>query len=292
MHPTLPDLSGKTFLITGANVGIGRATAEALATAGAAVVLACRSADKTLPVVAAIQQATGNPQVAYLPLDLADLASVRALAATWADTGRPLHGLINNAGLVAPGLTRDGFELVFGVNHLGHFLLTALLWPALLAAGQARVVTVASTAHRRAPGIDFAALQETTRSTSAFPEYAVSKLANILFSRELARRIATLPAPGPVTTYALHPGVVASDVWRRVPWPIRPLMTLFMRSTTDGAATTLCCATDPALAQETGQYYDDCRPTPPAPLALDDDLARTLWAHSEEWTQTPFLPGP
>ena len=282
----LPDLAGKTILITGANTGIGRASAEALAAAGAHVVLACRSEEKTRPVLDAIQQATPGARAEFMPLDLADLGSVRALAEAWLARGTPLHVLLNNAGLVTPGQTRDGFELVFGVNHLGHFLLTALLWPSLQAAGQARVVNVASTAHRRASGIDFDALQRPTASTTAFPEYAVSKLANVLFAREMARRLG--PAPT-ITAYSLHPGVIASDVWRRVPWPIRPLMLRFMRSVEDGAATSLYCATAPEAARESGLYYEDCRVLPAAPLGQDDALAATLWARSEAWTGVSFL---
>ena len=159
-------------------------------------------------------------------LDLADLDSVRACAAAFLATGEPLNVLVNNAGIGgAHGLTRQGFELTFGVNHLGHFALTNALLGCLTASAPARVVTVASDAHYSARGIYFEALRRRARGITGLREYAVSKLCNVLFSQELARRTADTG----VTSYALHPGVVASDIWRRVPWPVRPLMT-YLRS--------------------------------------------------------------
>lgn len=276
------DQSGRVILITGANTGIGEETAKALAAAGAHVLLACRTEAKAAPVREAIQAAGG--QATFLPLDLASLASVRECARRFEALDLPLHTLINNAGLVTPGQTRDGFELIFGVNHLGHFLLTQLLLPALKAeatpAQPARVVHVASVAHTEATRIDWEALRRPTDSMTGMPEYRVSKLANILFSDELARRL----GDAPVRSYALHPGVVASDIWRRVPWPLRPLITSRMLTTVDGAQTTLHCAASAEAAGETGLYYDRCAPRSPSALAQDRALAATLWRHSEEWT--------
>ena len=155
----------------------------------------------------------------FLPLDLADLASVRNCAARVPGPGEPLHVLINNAGVGgARGLTKDGFEISFGINHLGHFALTTALLDCLAASAPARVVTVASDAHYPANGIDFEAVRRAPRSPDRHAEYVVSKLGNVLFSPELARRT---EGRG-ITAYALHPGVVASDIWRRVPWPVRP----------------------------------------------------------------------
>ena len=152
------DLEGRTYLVTGGNTGIGRATATGLASRGGRVYLACRSAGKGQAAAMAITTATGNPAVGVLPLDLARLDSVRGCAAAFRQLGQPLHGLINNAGL--PGQrgrqTADGFELAFGVDHLGHFALTLALLDCLTASGPARVVTVSSDAHYQAPGIDFA----------------------------------------------------------------------------------------------------------------------------------------
>ena len=215
------ELSGRTFLITGANTGIGLATATGLAERGGRVFVACRSAEKGRAAAAGISAETGNDAVAFLPLDLSDLASVRACADEFLGRGEPLHVLINNAGVGgARGLTKDGFELTFGINHLGHFALTAALLDRLAASAPARVVTVSSDAHYQAPGIDFEAVRRPTASRTGLREYAVSKLGNVLFSQELARRAGERG----ITTYALHPGVVASDIWRRIPWPIRQLM--------------------------------------------------------------------
>jgi NAD(P)-dependent dehydrogenase (short-subunit alcohol dehydrogenase family) len=274
------ELSGRTFLITGANTGIGLATATGLAQRGGRVFVACRSAEKGRAAVAGISAGTGNDSVVFLPLDLADLASVRACADEFLARGEPLHVLINNAGVGgARGLTKDGFELTFGINHLGHFALTAALLDRLAASAPARVVTVSSDAHYQAQGIDFEAVRRPTESRTGLSEYAVSKLGNVLFSQDLARRT---DGRG-VTTYALHPGVVASDIWRRVPWPIRPLMKLRMLSTEQGAATSLYCATAPELAGVSGRFYADCRERAASAVATPE-LASALWEHSEAWT--------
>src|SRR5207248_1708186 len=142
---------------------------------------------------------------------------------TLLDGGRPLHGLINNAGVAGQrGLTAQGFELAFGINHLGHFLLTTLLVDRLRETGGARVVNVSSDSHYQAKGIDFDAVRQPTKSMTGMREYAVSKLANVLFTQELARRV---PA-SELGAYAVHPGVIASDIWRRVPGPARSMMKL------------------------------------------------------------------
>jgi NAD(P)-dependent dehydrogenase (short-subunit alcohol dehydrogenase family) len=275
------DLAGKTILITGANTGIGRETALALGARGARLYLAGRSEERTRPVMEEVR-ARGNDEVAFLPLDLGDLASVRSCAEAFLDRESSLDVLLNNAGLAGHrGRTKDGFEITFGVNHLGHFLLTELLTDALKAAGASRVVNVSSQAHYRADGIDWDALRKPTATTTGLPEYQVSKLCNVLHARELSRR---LEGTG-VHTYALHPGVIASDVWRRVPWPIRPLMKAFMKSSEEGAATSIHCATSPEVADHTGRYYDDCAETEPSALALDEALAAELWERSVEWTR-------
>ncbi len=274
------ELSGRTFLITGANTGIGLATATDLAGRGGRLFLACRSAQKGAAAAAQIAAATGTDQVRFLPLDLADLTSVRECAQAFLALGEPLHVLINNAGVGGtPGRTKDGFELVFGVNHLGHFALTMGLLDCLTAS-RARVVNVASDAHYQAKGIDFDRLQRRTRGIAGMREYAVSKLCNVLFSQELARR---LDGSG-VVSYALHPGVVASDIWRRVPAPVRPLVTRRMLTVEQGARTSLYCATAPEAALRSGAYYDDGAEREPSPVATRD-LGEQLWQHSEAWTQ-------
>ena len=283
----VPDQSGKVALITGANTGIGKETARELARAGAHVLLACRSEEKARPVVEEIRQEVGHDRVEFVELDLASLASVRRTAqALLAREDLPIHMLINNAGLVAPGQTEDGFELIFGVCHMGHFLLTELLLDRLIETGTdeapARIVNVASKAHYQASGLPSAeALRQRTRSTTGMPEYAVAKLANVLHASELARRLEGQP----VRAYALHPGVVASDAWRRIPNPFRWLMLRFMLSVEQGAATSLYCATAPELAEDSGLYYDDCHPKKPSPPAHDQELAARLWELSEGWLQ-------
>jgi retinol dehydrogenase-12 len=276
----MSELAGRTVLVTGANTGIGRATAEALAGQGARVFVASRSESKGSAAVAAIQAASGSPAVFFLPLDLADLESVRSCADSFLARGEPLHVLINNAGVAGVrGLTRQGFELMFGVNHLGHFALTQLLLGRLASSAPARVVTVSSDAHYSARGIDFEAARRPARGITGLHEYAVSKLCNVLFSQELARRT---EGTG-VRSYALHPGVVASDIWRRVPWPVRPLITRRMLPVTEGAATSLYCATSPSVASESGLFYDKCAPRAASQVATPS-LGGELWQRSEAWT--------
>lgn len=274
-------LSGRVALITGANTGIGLVSACALARQGARLFITCRNEATARTALEQIRSASGNPQVEALTLDLGDFASVRTCAQNFLDRGLPLHLLVNNAGLAGSrGLTASGFELAFGVNHMGHFLLTGLLLERIKATPPARIVTVASRAHYRASGLDWNALRRPTASRTGVVEYSNSKLANVLFSAELGRRLAGTG----VSTYALHPGVVASDVWRAVPWPIRPLMKLGMISAEEGARTTLHCATAAERAGESGLYYDKCQPRTPSTMGRDTALAAELWQRSEAWT--------
>jgi NAD(P)-dependent dehydrogenase (short-subunit alcohol dehydrogenase family) len=187
--------------------------------------------------------------------------------------------LINNAGLAGRrGVTASGFEVMFGTNYVGPFLLTRLLLDRLRQSAPSRIVNVASEAHRSATGIDFAAVRRPTRTVTGMAEYAVSKLANVLHAQELARRL----GGSGVTTYALHPGVVASDIWRRVPWPARQLMKLRMLSPEEGARTSLYCATAPEVAEDSGLYYDDCRRREPG-RAASPELGAELWERTEGW---------
>ena len=281
----MKELEGKTFVITGANTGIGKVTAKELARKGAHVILACRSQAKTEPVIEEIKRDSGNDKIEFVALDLGDLASVRQCAQQLLDRKIPIHGLINNAGLGGQrGQTKDGFEIQFGTNHLGHYLFTRMLLDRIKEAGSARIVNVASKAHYGAKGIDWTTLQKPTRSVTAMKEYSVSKLSNVLFTKELARRL----EGSKVTTYALHPGVVATDVWRRVPRPVRWVMKKFMVTPEEGAQTSIRCATAPELASETGRYYDrDGKERRPNKLANDEELAKTLWNRSAEWTGLP-----
>jgi NAD(P)-dependent dehydrogenase (short-subunit alcohol dehydrogenase family) len=275
------ELAGKNFIVTGGNSGIGMAAAQDLAKRGARVIIASRSADKTMPVIDEIKRATGNDQVEFAKLDLSDLDSVRACADTLEDK---YDVLINNAGFAsglrgARGLTKQGFELTFGTNHLGHYLLTRLLLDRITS----RVVNVASGSHYQTRTWDWERLRKPTRSFAGLGDYAVSKLANVLFTAELAKRWSG-------KTYAVHPGTVATNVWRGQPGPLQWAMKKALRMITpeEGAVAMLKCATDPALANETGQYYNQRgeRRTP-SKLARDEELARELWVRSAEWVGLP-----
>jgi dehydrogenase/reductase SDR family protein 13 len=272
------ELRGRRFIVTGPYSGIGRITARRLAERGAALVLAGRSIERCEALAVELRQPGEPNRVDVLALDLADLASVRAAAEQVIARGWPIAGLINNAGVAGKrGQTRNGFELAFGVNHLGHFLLTRLLEARMREGGGARVINVASEAHRRIRGIDFPALRMPTRTRTGLYEYGVSKLCNILFTRELARRWAGSGIVG----YALHPGVIATDIWRSVPQPFRWLMTRWMKTPEEGAATSIRCATDPALANDNGRYYINEHESTPNRAAQDADLAARLWDESE-----------
>ena len=282
----IADMSGKTVVVTGSNTGIGEVTARELAGAGAKVIMACRSAERAEPVAESIRKSTGNDAVEFMQLDLGKLSSVTDFGRRWSERGEAIDVLLNNAGLVTGGATADGFEMCFGVNHLGHFLLTAELMDALKEAPSARIVTVASRAHTRVSGIDFDAVTKPTKSTTAFNEYSVSKLANVLFSAELARR---LGPDSSIRTYSLHPGVVASDIWRRIPWPFRSLAKRFMITNEEGAQTSIHCATSPEAGQQTGLYYDESKPKREGRAGQDEELARVLWTKSEEWVGRSFM---
>jgi retinol dehydrogenase-12 len=256
------DLRGRRIVVTGANTGIGRATVEALAARGAALVVACRSEERARAVICAI------PSASFVPLDLGDLGSVRACAASILEGGA-IDVLVNNAGVGGTrGVTKDGFELHFGVNYLGHYLLTRLLEGAI----RDRVVHVVSGSHRGVRALDLGSVQRKTGSAFGLREYAASKLCNLLFHHELARR--------GVRSYAADPGDVASDGWRHVPWPIRPLMKLRMKTSAEGAQTSVWCATEPALPSGA---YAERRVDEPSALSRDPALARELWARSAAW---------
>jgi len=274
-------VAGKMVVVTGSNTGIGRITALELAKQGAHVVLACRSADKTRVVVDEIQSAGGSAEA--VSLDLGDFASIRRAAAAISAIDRPLAVLVNNAGLAGTrGVTKEGFEITFGTNHLGPFLFTVRLLAKLREGASttspSRIVSVSSKAHFQAKGIDWSVVRGKTRTMTSLREYEVSKLANVLFTKELARG----KAGSNVRSYAVHPGVVASDIWRKIPWPVRPLMMRNMITNEDGAKTSLHCATSPSVVADDGLYYDECREKRPSELALDEALAKELWSKSEE----------
>lgn len=269
----------QTIIITGANSGIGYVTALELARTGAEIIFAGRSEERNATAIQEIKAATGNPNLHFMSLDLNSLQSASDFASEWAKTGKSIDILINNAGLAGQrGITKDGFEIHFGVNHLGHFLLTHLLLPHIKEHAGARIVHVASRAHTRVKTIQFEHVQKMTPTVSGFPEYCESKLANVCFNRSLAPIV---QARG-IHTYALHPGVVASNIWTRLPGPIESIAKLFMISNEEGAKTTLHCASSPTCAQDNGLYYDKSKPVAVA-KHVTQQLQDELWQKSMEW---------
>jgi NAD(P)-dependent dehydrogenase (short-subunit alcohol dehydrogenase family) len=287
----MPDLSGTTALVTGANSGLGFHTALELARAGAHTILAGRDDARGTEAIARIRAEAPVASVEWQPLDLASLASVRQAAK--AVTGE-LDLLVNNAGVMMPpyGRTDDGFEQQFGVNHLGHFALTGLLLPALLARPAARVVTLSSMVHRGG-AIDFGDLQS-ERGYSRTGAYAQSKLANLTFALELARRAAHTS----LLSVAAHPGFAATSIGSRGGLFNTVILRVGMRlgqPPAIGALATLRAATGPDVAS--GEFYGPGGPagmygyparTRPAPHACDGETARRLWEVSEELTGVRF----
>ena len=276
-------MQGKTVLVTGGNTGIGKATAIGLGKRGARVVFTARDPAKGEAAAHEIRAETGA-EVTPMLLDLASFASVEAFAADFRERFAELHVLVNNAGLILSkrAETTEGFEATLGVNHLGHFLLTELVLDRLQASAPARIVVVSSAAHHRSRGLDFDDLQSRCRYGS-YRVYADSKLANLYFVRELARR---LQATG-VTVNAVHPGVVASDFAADgdTGGPLRWFYQVakpLLRTPGEGAETTLYVATAPELEGVTGEYFANCRRARPSRVARDDQAARRLWQVSAE----------
>jgi NAD(P)-dependent dehydrogenase (short-subunit alcohol dehydrogenase family) len=282
-------LSGQTAIVTGAGSGIGTETARVLALAGARVIMAVRNVPAAEAVAARLRPGVPAGALEVRPLDLASFASVRAFAAAF--TEPRLHLLVANAGVMAPplGQTADGFETQLGTNHLGHFLLTRLLQGKLQAAGRARVVVVASRAHRRGTGENLLATLETDRAYQRrryvpMVAYGDSKLANILFTRALARRL----AGSDVAAYCLHPGVIHTPLMKHLGVAGAIFGVLgrpFLKTIAQGAATSVFAATAPELTPaHSGIYLADCNEARPFPQALDDQLGERLWSGSERAT--------
>jgi NAD(P)-dependent dehydrogenase (short-subunit alcohol dehydrogenase family) len=271
------DLTGKTFLLTGATSGLGVETVRALSRRGAHVIAAARSADKAATTLAQLG-VKGTP----LTCELSEPSSVRAAVASVRALGRPLDGIICNAGIMAlpKRVAKYGLELQLLTNHLGHFILVTGLLGSLGPTG--RIVVVSSDAHRmaRGRGIDFDDLSA-EHGYRPWKAYGQSKLANLLFARELARRFAGSGR----TANALHPGVINTNLWRhmnvvaRAGWAL--VSHLFMKSPEQGAATQTWLAASPQAAGLNGQYFADVNPARPSRLAEDDALAARLWAVSE-----------
>ncbi|MCD9624018.1 oxidoreductase [Rhabdothermincola salaria] len=294
----VPDLTGTTALVTGANSGLGYEISRALAGRGAHVVMACRNVDKAADAAARVNAhaGAGPGSASVMSLDLADLASVRALGTRVRDELPRLDLLANNAGLMAvdESRTADGFEMQFGVNHLGHFVLTAELAPLLVSAPGGRVVTMASMGHR-AGRMDFDDVMFDRRRYQRWPAYFQSKLANLLFTLELHHRFRQ--AGVDTLAVAAHPGYAHTDLGHEGSgWLNRlidPLGGLASQSAARGAEPFLRAATDPAVTS--GEYYGprlmawgDAVLETPSARARDTDDARSLWALSESLTGTTF----
>ena len=282
----MASMAGKNVVITGGNTGIGKEAAVGLAGLGAHVVITSRNEERGRAARDEIVERSGNQAVEVMPLDLASFRSIRSFAADVLDRFDRLDVLVNNAGLTLQRRreTEDGFEETFGVNHLGHFLLTDLLVERLRATAPARVVVVSSNAHKSARrGLDFDDLQG-ERRYRWMDAYNKSKLANLYFTRELARRLDGTD----VTVNALHPGFVRSDFGRDgdlggiYGWGIKYLASPFAISPERGARTTIYLASSPEVDGVTGGYFYKCKPATPSTVAQDDAAARRLWDVSDE----------
>ncbi|MFK7600677.1 oxidoreductase [Deinococcus sp. SM5_A1] len=294
------DLTGKTAVITGASSGIGVETARALLSAGASVILAVRDTAKGEKIAAELRESTGNQNAQVIELDLASLAQVREGAARILAAAPAIHMLINNAGIMATpqGQTPDGFETQFGTNHLGHFLLTELLMPALLAAAPSRVVALSSSGHRRSD-IVWDDINFESRPYDRWDAYGQSKTANALFAVGLTQKYG---AQG-VTANAVHPGGIMTGLQKYVPVEEQRAMgwqdesgklNAVFKTTEEGASTTVWAATSPQLEGVGGLFLEDLQESTPLdpqnpdpmfghkPYARDAESAARLWTLSEE----------
>jgi NAD(P)-dependent dehydrogenase (short-subunit alcohol dehydrogenase family) len=278
----MKEVRDKICVITGGTDGIGKAAAYGLAVQGARLLVHGRDPDKGARAVAELVARSGNPAIEFLQADFSSLAEVRGLAAAVLERTPRVDVLVNNAGgiFAKRTLSKDGYEMTFAVNHLAPFLLTHLLVDALKRGSPSRIVTTASNAHRGAK-IPFDDLQA-ARKYSAMGAYGSSKLANVLFTRALAKRL----HGSAVTATSLHPGVVRTSIGRNFdlsPFLMRvfELVFRFARSPEKGAETVIYLASSPQVQGASGGYYRDCKLTPTAPAGQDDRAAERLWQVSE-----------
>ncbi|XP_038549626.1 retinol dehydrogenase 12 [Micropterus salmoides] len=271
-------LEGKTAIVTGANVGIGKETAKDLASRGARVILACRDMAKGEQAACDIMREVKGAKVVARQLDLADTKSICQFAENIYNTEKALHCLINNAGVAmcAYSVTADGFEMQFGVNHLGHFFLTFLLLDLLKHSAPSRVINLSSVSHTMGK-IQFDDLGG--KDYHPVRAYTQSKLANVLFTRELARRTEALG----VMAYSVDPGLVRTEITRHLGRPLVDIIKIFdflIKTPAEGANTTIYCAVTPENQLLTGGYYKDCAIAESCRAAQDDGTALMLWAVS------------
>ncbi|KAL8622957.1 Retinol dehydrogenase 13 [Nucella lapillus] len=282
-------IPGKTVIVTGANTGIGKEAAKELARRGGRVILACRDLDRAEQARAEIVLETANRNVVVKLLDLASMGSVRAFAKDINANEPHVDILINNAGIMRcpKMLTEDGFEMQLGVNHMGHFLLTMLLLDKLKSSAPSRIINVSSLAHTRGK-INFDDLNS-AKAYDSGTAYSQSKLANVLFTRELAKKLQN----SGVTVNALHPGVVKTELLRHMTIAkstvsrtvFSPIAWVLFKTPIQGAQTTLYCALSAELEGVSGKYFSDCKAKGVAEQGKDDEAAKRLWAISEKWTR-------
>jgi len=280
------------IIVTGANTGIGYETVNSLLTLNPEnkVFLACRDEAKTNVAIEKLkQQHPNSTTVEFLKLDLADLSSVQASAQAFLSKNIPLHILILNAGLLgANHKTVQGYEGMFGVNHLGHFLFTQLLLPVLKSSQPSRIVVLSSEVHQSAEeNLDLESVAHRVYSNATYYKgYCNAKLMNIFFTHELARR---LEGTG-VTVNSLHPGAVSTELLRNTPWLLKPitgLIRLFFLTPAQGAQTSVYVATSKDVDGISGKYFDKSKETPSSPLSHNKEQEEKLWALSERLVQ-PF----
>jgi NAD(P)-dependent dehydrogenase (short-subunit alcohol dehydrogenase family) len=282
MEATLDtSMQDKTVLITGATNGIGLVTARELASIGAKVVIVSRNAEKCAATVDQLKQETGNPQVAYIAADLSNKAGVEQAAQVFKHDHKRLDVLVNNAGalFLQRQISTDGLEMTFALNHLGYFYLTNLLLDLIESSAPARIINVSSGAHRGAR-INFGDLMFENGYTG-MKAYGQSKLANLLFTYELARRLERTQ----VTVNALHPGFVSTGFAKNNGPIVRLAMNLigsFARQPDEGAATTIYLASSPDVEGVTGKYFEDKQEVESDPNSYDRDYAQRLWQVSQE----------
>jgi len=289
-----PRVDGKVFIVTGGSVGVGYETAKALAQLGGHVIIGTRNKEKGEKAVETIKKETGNDKVENLQLDLADLSSVRSFANEFLKKNIPLHVLINNAGIYMPpfSLTVDGFENQFASNYIGHFLLTILLLDLLKKSAPSRIINLTSFAHFWAKPLDFLEIVE-NKNYELREAYARSKLANILFTYELSKR---LKAAGIKNVYvnAIHPGVVKTGIADHLDTPfdfdaVAKEINVDVLTPAEGARCSVFVATDSSIERDNvnGKYFDSisCKTTETSKQSYDEFLQKKLWELSEEWTK-------
>jgi NAD(P)-dependent dehydrogenase (short-subunit alcohol dehydrogenase family) len=293
------DLHGKTVLITGTSAGLGSETARIMAKAGATVLMAARDAQKNAKIMEEIRAAVPNALLQHIALDLSDLSSVRRAAAQVLAEHPRIDMLINNAGIMACPLmhTTDGFEMQFGTNHLGHFLFTCLLVPALKAAKTARIVSLSSAGHHISP-VDFGDPNFARRPYQNWLAYGQAKTANVLFAVGLSKRLQKFG----INANAVHPGAIPTELGRHLTEADMAVMSqwdtqgIFYKTPAQGAATQVWAAVAPELASISGRYLEDCHIAEPGdgPLAgysahaLDPQAAEQLWTLSEQLVDEKF----